>query len=103
MDQGFGIPQPTPPESTEADDEALINRIAGEIVRRRMTTPAILFLESVKPLNFVGSQFLAFMDPILRLFLTIRDYDRLVRLLEKRESIERVIQAIERYDDEEQP
>src|SRR5687768_12974062 len=94
-----------PPAKTEAprlsdEDAALLDRIANEVVRRRLTTPAILLLESVKPLNFVGSQFLVFMDPIVRLFLTIRDYDRFVQMLEQRDSIEWLIQAIERREDE---
>lgn len=89
-----------PLETVETDqDEALIERLATEIVRRRLTTPAILFLESVKPLNFIGSQFLVFLDPIVRLFLTIPEYQRFARLLEERGTIERLIVAIEGASD----
>lgn len=81
--------------SDNDEDEALIARIADKVVRRRLAVPAVLFLESVKPLNFVGSQLMVFMDPILKLVTTIPDYERLAKLLEERGSIERLIQAIE--------
>jgi len=88
------------PSGPPDEDEALIARIADQIVRRRLAVPAILFLESVKPLNFVGSQLMVFMDPILKLVTTIPDYERLAKLLEERGSIERLIQAIEAREEE---
>lgn len=82
-----------------AADAALLERIAREISRRHMATPAILFLESFKPMNFVGSQLLLFLDPIIGIFLTIPEYSRFVRLLEDRDTIERLIVCIERAED----
>lgn len=82
--------------AVDADaDEQLLRRLAVEIVRRRLTTPAILFLESMRPLNFVGSQFLTFLDPLLSVFCAIPDYRRFARLLEDRDGIERLIGHIE--------
>lgn len=110
MSQDIRPPDPAaegPMQSAEAreepapDDAALLHRVAREVVRRHLVTPAILFLESAKPLNFVASQLLVFLDPILRLFLTLPDYGRLARLLERRESIEWLIVAIERAEEEE--
>lgn len=87
-------------QSASEDDEALLARIADQVVRRRLAPVAILFLESVKPLNFVGSQLMVFMDPILKLFVTIPDYEKLVKLLEERGGIERLIQAIEAREED---
>src|SRR2546426_2847551 len=43
--------QPLSPE-----DVALLERVAATVVERGMATPAILFLESVGPMSFLGSQ-----------------------------------------------
>jgi hypothetical protein len=86
-----------PQHETETDPQ-FVERIAAAIVRRRLTTPAILLLESSKPLNFIGSQMMIVAHPLLRMVFPLAagpDYDRLVRLLEERDSIERLICAIE--------
>ncbi|NDD28879.1 MAG: hypothetical protein EB084_11500 [Proteobacteria bacterium] len=90
---------PDAPDDDPAADAHLLARVADEIVRRRLTTPAILFLESVKPLNVVGSQMLSFLDPIMRLFLTVPEVTRFARLLERRDTIERLICDIEAAQD----
>lgn len=74
---------------------ALLDRIARFIVRRGMTVPAILFLETARPLNYVGSQVMAFVEPLVRSLFTATDYVELRRILERRESIETLIQRIE--------
>ena len=93
--------EPVARAETETD-EAFLARIAREVVRRRLTTPAILFLESVKPLNVVGSQFLYFLDPIVHLFVPFPDLPRIARLLEDRDAIERLVLAIEACDPDRQ-
>ena len=78
------------------EDRELVERLAGFVVRRNMTTPALLMLESGRPLNFVGSQLLAFMSPFLTFIFSPPEYDRFVAILEKRSSIDLIIQAIEK-------
>jgi hypothetical protein len=63
-----------------------------------MTVPAIFFLESVKPLSFVGSQALHFFEPMVRALFTVPEYDRFAYLLERRENLEALMVAIERQD-----
>lgn len=65
----------------------------------RMTVPAILLLESVKPLSFLGSQALVFFEPMVRAFFTVPDYDRAAALLERRESLEALLVRIEARDE----
>ena len=84
---------------TEAD-AALLDRVAEAVVRHRMTVPAILLLESVKPLSFLGSQSLYFFEPMVRAFFSVPDYDRVAALLERRESVEWLLVRIEAKDDE---
>ena len=58
-------------------------------VRYRMTVPAILFLESVKPLSFVGSQALYFFEPMVRALFAVPEYERFAAMMERRADKER--------------
>jgi len=63
-----------------------------------MTVPAILLLESVKPLSFIGSQALYFFEPIVRALFTIPEYERYAAMMERRENIEALLVRIEARD-----
>ena len=63
-------------------------RLARGIVARGLATPAIFALESCKPLSFLGSQLLVFVQP----FYSAPDW---IDVLEDRERVERLICAIE--------
>ena len=77
----------------EIDD--LVKRIAGKIVERELTVPAIIFLESIKPVSFLGSQMLVFANPVVSLLVQSGDYYRFVRMIEDRENVEKLTVAIE--------
>ncbi|HYJ34443.1 MAG TPA: hypothetical protein VE326_14665 [Candidatus Binatia bacterium] len=66
-----------------------------------MTVPAILFLESMKPLSFVGSQAMYFFEPMVRAVFAVPEYERFASLMERRESVEALLVAIERRDEDE--
>jgi hypothetical protein len=78
----------------------LLARIANQVVKRKLTVPAIMFIESVKPLSFVGSQALIFMQPIVQAFLNRKEYDEFAVLMEDRENVELLLQEIERQEAE---
>ena len=80
----------------------IIDRLAAKVVEWKMSVPAILFLESVKPLNFVGSQVLVFFSPIVNSLFTIKDYDELVALMEQRGSVELLLKRIEALEESRQ-
>jgi hypothetical protein len=82
--------QPLSPE-----DMALLERVAATVVERGMATPAILFLESVGPMNFLGSQALHFFAPILEVVFPQRDVERVAHLLERRDTLSRLTALIE--------
>ena len=84
-----------PEEPTEDPDEALLGRIAGRVVRMGLAVPAVFFLESVKPLSFIGSQALVFFEPFVKAFLDLKSYDRFAELMEDRKNFERLITMIE--------
>ncbi len=79
------------------EDMKLISRLAKGIVIRGLAVPSIMFLESVKPLNFIGSQVMVFFRPIVATIFPTTSYDRFEALLAKRQSIEWLILAIEKY------
>lgn len=80
------------------EEEAVLEKLARKVVDKGMSVPAILFLESVKPLNFIGSQTMVFFEPIVQTVFNFKDYDNLRQALERRESIEILILRIEEYD-----
>ncbi len=75
-------------------EKELINKLARFVVRRRMTSVAVMTLESSRPLNFVGSQALAFLAPLLTLIFNRSDVDRFTELLDKRQSIDLICDTI---------
>ena len=79
-----------------AEDIALLERVAAAVVAREMAVPAVVFLESVGPMNFLGSQALHFFTPILEVVLPQRDIERVALLLERRDTLSRLTVLIER-------
>lgn len=77
------------------EDLQLLERIAEVIVRRRMTAPATLFLESMGPMNFLGSQALHFLTPILDCAFSTKEVEQIARLLERRDIVTRLVVIIE--------
>lgn len=78
----------------------LLSRLAKEIVDRSLTAPAVMFLESTKPLSFLGSQIMVFFSPFVKAFWDGASYDQLSALLEDRENIEILLEEMERLESE---
>lgn len=85
-------------KKTPADEDAAMEKVANKVVERHMAVPAILFLESVKPLNYIGAQAMVFFEPIIQPLFNLRDYDVFRRAMERRENVEVLLQKIERLD-----
>lgn len=82
------------------ENQELIEKIAQEVTKRKMTAPAIFLLESGKPLSFIGSQFLTFLSPIVQTIFSSKYYDRITKMLEDRNNIEKLICRIEELEEE---
>ncbi len=80
------------------EERELVDRIAQKIYERRMSVPAILFLEMSKPLCFVGSSLIAFLEPVLQSIIPYRDVEKFRSFIEKRENVEYLIEQIEKKD-----
>ena len=74
----------------------MLERVADAVVAREMAVPAVVFLESVGPMNFLGSQALHFFTPILEVVLSRPDLERVALLLERRDMLPRLTALIER-------
>ena len=81
----------------------IVDRLAAKVVEWKMAVPAVIFLESMKPLNYVGSQVLVFFAPIATTIFDATDYAELTGLLEQRGNIEILLRRIEQKEDEARP
>ena len=77
-------------------DKELIDLVCREVVKRGMATPATLFLESTRPLNYIGSQTMVFFEPVMRTVLRHPEaWTRFSEILEHRGAIEYLCRTIE--------
>ena len=82
-------------ETFTIEDLALLQRIADAVVQRRMAAPAVVFLESLGPMSFLGSQALHFFAPIIELAFSAHEVSQVAALLERRDTTVRLIALIE--------
>jgi hypothetical protein len=78
-----------------SEDLGLLERVADAVVKRGMTAPATVFLESLGPMNFLGSQALYFLTPIVEWAFNAKEVEQVARLLERRDTISRLITIID--------
>jgi hypothetical protein len=76
-------------------ERLLLEKAAKLIVQRNMTAPALLFLESLGPLHFLGSQIAHGLKPFLDMVCNPIEIERLAVLLERRDSIDQFILCIQ--------
>ncbi|MFY4728191.1 hypothetical protein [Nitrospira sp. BLG_2] len=89
----FAVQPETHPLAVE--DMRLLERIAEVVVKRGMAAPATMFLESIGPMNFLGSQALHFITPIIDCAFNVKEVEQVARLLELRDTVSRLIAVIE--------
>jgi hypothetical protein len=82
-------------ETLTPEDRALLERLADRIVELRLEVPAILTLESGRPLSLLA----IFFEPIVQALFRLGDYRRFSKLIESREALETLTTLIERRAD----
>lgn len=80
------------------DELLAAEKLAKFLVKHGLTTPAIFYIELNRPLNYVGSQFLALFEPFVKAFVLNNGYENFINFLEKRESVDILLNMIEEYD-----
>ncbi len=95
----FAVDPPGPQEPTE-EQRLVIDKVCRAVVRRGLTTPAIVALQMSRPLNYLGSQAMHFFRPILA---TVTDTDGLrhfAEFVEHRGSFEYILTRLEEIEAE---
>lgn len=83
-------------ELTDEEADELIEKAASEIERRKLEVPAVVLLETHKPLAFIGSQGAIAFAPFVAPFLGFDFVNNYSRLFAKRENIEKLLDRIEK-------
>ncbi|MBM3331284.1 hypothetical protein FJY68_05440 [candidate division WOR-3 bacterium] len=79
--------------------EVILTKIAQKVVDLKLAPVAIVMLESSKPLSFVGSQLMVFLQPVVTSIFPFHQYDEVAALMEDRANVEELIQRIEKLED----
>jgi hypothetical protein len=87
-------------EALADDDRALLERLAKRVVELRLETPALLTLETARPLSVLAGQAMLFFEPFAQALFRLPDYRRLAALIERRDALEALATMIERATDE---
>jgi len=77
------------------EQDIIVHKLVALIHRFGLVTPSIVALESIRPLNFIGSQFMHVISPVAGLLLTRGQWDVVAVMLEDRRSIEYLICKLE--------
>jgi hypothetical protein len=80
---------------TEQETEALLAKLEGQIRKRKLETPAILFLEMHMPLCRVLGNAMIVFTPFLAPFVGIDNVHSYSRLLMERKNVENLISRLE--------
>jgi hypothetical protein len=97
LKHAFAVEKPGDVEITPAQ-AALVDRVCREVVRRRLTAPALVALEMSRPLNFVTAQAIHFFDPILQTFGNVHAAREFALFLEQRGSIDFLAKRIAEFE-----
>ncbi|MCE2885499.1 MAG: hypothetical protein LW806_11455 [Planctomycetaceae bacterium] len=77
------------------EQRAVLERVADEVARRRMTSTAIAFLEMSRPLHGVGAATIHFLTPIASCLANPLSLKHFAEFLEKRGSIDLLASMLE--------
>jgi hypothetical protein len=81
------------------DDRLLLEQTAERIVHARMAVPAMMFFETMAPMNMVSSSMLRIMSPAWQTIIGSSRIDQVAELLERREIIPEFIRIIDTAED----
>ncbi len=82
------------------EDRAMLERLAAEVARRRMTGPALAFLEMSRPLNAIGAAAIHFFTPLASMLANPDAAKRFAEFLEQRGSIDVLCELLEAAEKE---
>jgi len=85
-------------EISEERAVELIEKISNFIAKRKMAAPAIMTIESLRPLARIGSQLMHFLAPFAEIIFNPKEYQEFAVLLENEEYVRLLIKRIDEID-----
>ncbi len=77
------------------EDRALLERLARRVVELRLEVPALLTIETARPLSVVAGQAMLFFEPFVQALFGFGEYRRVAALIERRDALEELARLIE--------
>ncbi len=102
LKRAFAVEPDEPLEPTPLQ-QPIVDWFCIQIAKRHLTTPGILFLEMCRPLNYVTSQAMRFLQPSVWALAgqqSYASYMHFAKFLERRASIEYLIHRVEHFETE---
>ena len=87
-------------EISQEEAYDMVDKVARFIVERHLAPAGILFLESVRPLHGIGSQFMYFVLPFAEMIFDSQKYQRFALMIENETYLKRLISRIDELDEE---
>ena len=82
-------------EITPERRDELIEWMAQQVVKRGLSTPAVMFVEMARPISFIGSQAVQFFSPFINVALNSQLSTEIGFLMEDRKNIDRLVDRVE--------
>lgn len=95
----FAVESADPIEPTD-EQRPVVERLCREIVRRRLSVPALLALEMSRPLGYLAAQAIHFLTPLIATVTDAEGHKHLAAFLERRQSVEYLCTRIEALEAE---
>jgi len=85
-------------EISEERANEVIEKVSKFVAERHMASAAILAIESLRPLSFIGSQALFFIEPFAQVFVNEKEYQEFAAMIEKEENLKKLMRRIDELD-----
>ena len=85
-------------QTLNSTDRKHIERLAKRIFDHGLSVPAILFLDMMKYVSFLGGQAMVFFGPILTVFINSNPYYKIAELMQDKNNVEILLLEIERLE-----
>jgi hypothetical protein len=94
LKHAFSVSRPGTVQPTQAQAN-LIDRVCREIIRRKMTLPAQMLLESSAPLHYLAGQTIRFVEPMLGTVLDAGELRDFATFLEQPGAVEHICRRLQ--------
>ncbi|MAV64587.1 MAG: hypothetical protein CMG00_05280 [Candidatus Marinimicrobia bacterium] len=83
-----------------SSEKQIMSLYVKKVIDKKMSVPAVFFLEMFKYLSFIFSQSMIVFGPLATIFLNRKKYYQISNILSKRNNIEYFISEIESQSNE---